>query len=429
MTEDPLHLEGPHDCRALADLIDESGRYVAALILAAFQGAAEDMRSLGRLEKAESEGRLAKYFGRLGGFVGRKLDDIPVSFRTRKLKRSMTPKRWDAFGRRIGEIMRPHLDGIAEETAVKSVLLGLSSLQRETESQEALLEDYPTVESKLFQGYMPDTIRSGLERYDMKTVRRAMDEAHDRAAMHVTRIPEKIRDAVREQVSAYVRSGKDDPRELASNLFHIKDDRPDLKSHTAEQLSRDWHRVANTEIARWYATARQSAREGEAEASMRDPSRAVHVVFHGTGQCDWCRPRQGTIMRQAPLSAVKDPMNDSLKSMGIDDPHTDIATWIGKNNVGLKKAQWRVCGSAHPNCGCVESPIDPRTQEYDRERNVIRFKSEATADRYIPPDILKEMDDMRARARLRRDRAEADRASGKHVRNAAYYGNWRKRSE
>jgi hypothetical protein len=49
---------------------------------------------------------------------------------------------------------------------------------------------------------------------------------------------------------------------------------------------------------------------------------------------------------------VTDSSNDSLKSMGIKDPNTDIAVWVGKSNVGMRETKnvhgWRICTPAHP---------------------------------------------------------------------------------
>ena len=53
--------------------------------------------------------------------------------------------------------------------------------------------------------------------------------------------------------------------------------------------------------------------------------------------------------------------------MGIDDPNTDIAIWVGKNNIGRKKPDWWICCPAHPYNRASFSPIDLKTQEYDEK--------------------------------------------------------------
>ena len=60
------------------------------------------------------------------------------------------------------------------------------------------------------------------------------------------------------------------------------------------------------------------------------------------------------------------------------------------------------------NCGDTGTRIDP------------------SADNYIPDDFLKELENERAKKAEREDKQAADRASGKHERDARYYEGWRK---
>jgi hypothetical protein len=75
--------------------------------------------------------------------------------------------------------------------------------------------------------------------------------------------------------------------------------------------------------------------------------------------------------------------------MGIHDPNTDIAVWIGKNNVGFKETknihEWRVCAPAHPHNVATLSPIDIETEMYNPETGDVEQRPEKK--KYVPKSV------------------------------------------
>jgi hypothetical protein len=68
--------------------------------------------------------------------------------------------------------------------------------------------------------------------------------------------------------------------------------------------------------------------------------------------------------------------------MGIEDPYTDVAIWVGKNNVGRKKADFLICCPAHPHNRASFSPIDLDTQEYDPKLKRVVDKTPKELEKY-----------------------------------------------
>ena len=180
----------------------------------------------------------------------------------------------------------------------------------------------------------------------------------------VQNVKDDVRNAIRKQVVHAHETGLS-PRELASNLYWMKDEVPELKKYNAQTLLRDYQRVATTELAMIHSSGKMAQYEGQARESLEEPEKAVHMIFTG-GTCEWCQAHHGTIVRLVPADMVAGN-DDSLKSMGIEDTYTNIAVWPGKNNVGFKQKAWRVCTPAHPWNTAQLVRFHPEAQEYNEK--------------------------------------------------------------
>ncbi len=413
----------PHDLKYIQDLSDEFTNYYAQLILNVFNGVALNLgvvnpdmlgvrspREL-RLEKGFLSG-MSALGKRIHGYIGRKLKKTPFQpFKIKGLKlyrkdKPMTYQEWRDFESQVLEYIRPYVDGLGEEMAVKGVLLAMASSEMEKQGRAVKQYgkvSYEQLEKEMFNGYVPDSMVSAQERFDItREVDRAIQLGYTQAADHMTNIEDNLRTAVKEQVQAAHRIGKT-PMELASDLYWMKDDKPELKKFTAEIVMRDWRRVAHTELAYVHERGKIAQYEDKARKSIDNPEEAIYLVFNGTGRCDWCEPRQGEIVRLIPLEVVGNERDDTLSSRGINDPHTNIAVWQGKNNVGFKKKEWRICTPVHPWCGDTLSRIYPDMQEFDTDIKRIKYKLGQEFEKHIPEDFVDELESERAKYRERQD--------------------------
>ena len=128
-----------------------------------------------------------------------------------------------------------------------------------------------------------------------------------------------------------------------------------------------------TEMASVYESGILAQHESEAMESLKDSRKAQYFVFSG-GSCKWCQGHQGILTRLVPANIVTDTSDDSLKSMGINDPNTDIASWIGKNNIGFKQASWRITTPAHPHNVATMKPIDIETEYYNEKTGEVELR-------------------------------------------------------
>jgi len=199
-----------------------------------------------------------------------------------------------------------------------------------------------------------------------------MQNIQNNIAIYVQKINDNVRNAIRNQVVNAIREGKT-PRQLASDLYwmrHEDDQFKNVDQNTAQMIIRDWHRIAVTELAYAHSWGKMIYYEDQSKESLKKPELAVYYVFSG-GTCEWCTSKQGTIVRHVPKEIVVDELNDNLSSMGIDDPYTNIAVWVGKNNVKLKKENWRICVPAHPWNTANLIRIFPDKEKYDIEKKRI----------------------------------------------------------
>ncbi len=426
-----------NDIKYLDDLANDCTHYVSQLILEVFHGVSRNIgvkdpdklasKPPERLQKGFLDG--IREIGRkirnyIGG--GKKIRPFEImGLKLYKKGRPLSEKEWEKFERQVVEYLRPYLKDLNEEMAIKGIILGMAS--KEAEDQLKQIHEYgkkslDQIERENFHGYIPDNMISALGRLKInRDIQKAYIMAYDRAAMYVRRVNDDVRDAIRQQVITAHKLGKT-PQQLASDLYWMKDEVPEMKKYTAHSLLRDWQRVAVTELGFIHGMGKMAANEEQARQSMKKPELAIYYVFT-RGTCPWCQDHQGRIVRHIPLDMVGNEADDSLSSRGIEDHYTDTAVWIGKNNIGFKQSQWRVCVPAHPWNTANLGRIHPEAQEYDVKTHRIKFRGTKDFEKYIPEEFNKELEEVRKKNLERKERMEADTAAGIH-KKPIEYGDW-----
>jgi len=276
----------------------------------------------------------------------------------------LTEKQWDVISKAIAEYWKQNTSKVTEDVTVKGYVLGIkSSKYRKTkiDNTKKTLPEIIKHEEKESGKKFADKFEEAYKRYDFKnSEKNAMNRAFSNIAMHVSDTGDGVKQAIRKVVTEGINEGKS-PVETASDLYwNIQ---KETGNETAESVRKNWNRIAATEMNSIFEAGILAPYEAQAMESLKTGKGVYFVRVNGT--CDWCKPRQGTIVRLVPTSIVGDVNDDSLKSMGIDDPYTDIAIWVGKNNVGRKKQDWLICCPAHPFNRASFSLIDLDTQEYE----------------------------------------------------------------
>ncbi len=358
--------------------------------------------------------------------VGRRKDyRKPFSVKGLKIYQQgkpLTEEEWNRIFNQLSQYLQPFLSGLSEEMAVKGTLLAMAAIEEELKgstTDKHGKKSLKQIEQDRFKGYIPDTIKSFYQRYKTnKQIKKAVVNSYGRVAMYVNEVNDDIKAAIKQQVTTAHRLNLT-PKELASNLYWMKDENPELKKYTAEKLRRDFQRTADTELATIYNNAKIGAYEDIAEKSFKGKGEGAYFLFMG-GTCKECQKRHGTVARLIPLDMVGSENDDSLSGRGIHDEYTDIAIWRGKNNIGYKTAQWRLCVPLHPWNTAQMERFSPGEQEYDKRTGRIKGKVEKRFEKYIPKDFLEDINKNEAEALARKEKQEADREKGEHKRDIDY---------
>lgn len=283
----------------------------------------------------------------------------------------LTEKQWEKVKKSISDYWMDHASVVSEDVAVKGFLLGRDTTRFRKKKKPYHNKSLYQVDFDQYNGAMPADIATAYKKFDFKNAeKQALNKSFSDIAMYVTDTNNKITSAIRSEIQSGINDGKS-PVEIASDLYWNVQKKDELiNPNTAESLRKNWYRIASTELASVYEAGVLSEYESDAMESMKDPKKAQYFVFTG-GSCKWCQAHQGTLTRLVPRSIVKDPANDSLSSMGIKDPNTDIAIWIGKNNIGFRETKaihgWRICTPAHPHNVATMQPIDIETEIYNEK--------------------------------------------------------------
>lgn len=281
-------------------------------------------------------------------------------------------KRWQKVQDDIHDFWVKQTQKNSEDMTLKGFILGKkTSKYREEKKKNFENKSFEQIDEEEYKNKMPSRIE---EIYaDLKpSERRTMNKALSRVAMHVADVENKVKSSIRKNVVQGLNAGKS-PTQIASDLYwNVQGG----SKQSADVLRRDWTRIAETEVQSIYEAGILAPHEEEARESIENQEKAQYFVYTG-GTCKWCKSQQGTIVRLLPEDFIRDKNNDSLSSMGIDDDFTDIAVWIGKNNVGrysYKEPYWQITTPAHPHGVATLHPIDFEKEFYNEKTGRVEDK-------------------------------------------------------
>lgn len=373
------------DEKYLEDLIEYFSTYVSAVINEIFVGIGVNLglsekeayklakTDPNKLEKANFFNNVFEKFKNIFKYR------IP-KFRLKKQVfnngKPLSEAQWKIINESISKYWKENTQKITEDATVKGFILGRNT----SKYRKAKVDNTGKSLSEIIkqERKIPDNFKTAYENYDFKnSEKNAMNRAFSNIAMYVSSTEDGVKQAIRKNITEGINDNKT-ATEIASDLFWNV--QRETGNETAESVRKNWHRIAATEMNSIFEAGILAPYEAEAMEGLKK-GKGVYFVRVG-GSCDWCVPRQGTLVRLVPLSIVADTGDESLKSMGIDDPYTDIAIWVGKNNVGLKKQDWKICCPAHPHNRASFSPIDLDTQEYDPKLKRVVDKTPKELEKY-----------------------------------------------
>ena len=296
--------------------------------------------------------------------------------------KDMSPVQWDLFNDHLDKYFQKVANGVTEDVAVKGFMLGRETAKfREKKKPYKNKSLYQVVKDQ-YNGQMPSRIAEAYQNYDFKnSEKNALNKAFSSTSMYVTQTNNELKEAIRQQIHKGIEDGKSGVM-IASDLYwNVQKDKKLINKYTAQTIKHNWNRVSSYEMAALHEAGQLAPYEAEAMESMENPEKAKYFVRTG-GTCPWCRTKQGIIVRLVPSSVVVDNRDESLKSMGINDPNTDIAIWVGKNNVGLKQADWLITCPAHPHNVATFQPIDLTTEWYNPKSGDVEYRQ--VKSKFIP---------------------------------------------
>jgi hypothetical protein len=296
---------------------------------------------------------------------------------------------WEKINKSIDDYWKDHTSIISEDMALKGFMLGRNTTDFRMKKKPYNNKSLYQINFDQYDGKMPDTIEKAYKKYDFtNSEKNALNKSFSSIAMYVNESNDEIKNAIRQQVQSGIDNNKT-AIQIASDLYwEVEKNENLVNQYTAESLRRNWNRISQTELASVHEAGILASYEVDAMESLKDPSKAQYFVFTG-GTCSWCREHHGVLTRLVPASIVKNTRNDSLSAMGIRDPNTDIAIWIGKNNVGYKETktihEWRVATPAHPYNVATMEPIDLETEFYNKKTGKVEKKQKK--QKFIPQEV------------------------------------------
>lgn len=379
-----------HDVKYIRELIEYYSGYMSEVINEIYIGVSVSL-GLGEKEAYQlanrKPGQLEKgFFGDLWNRFKSVFSYKAPKFRPKKglfgTGEPMTAKQWDVFNRSLDEYWQKAANDITGDVTTKSFLLGRQTTQFRDKKKPYKNKSLYQVVKDQYNGNMPKRIDEAYRKYDFKnSEKKIYNKSLSDVSMYVTQANNDIKNAIRQQVTAGIAEGKSSV-EIASDMYwNIQKDEQMMNKYSAETLKRNWNRVAATEMAYVYEAGILAPHEGEAMESLKDPGKAKYFVRIG-GTCKWCQGKQGTVVRLVPSEIVEDHKEESLKSMGIDDPNTDIAIWPGKSNVGLKQDKWNICCPAHPYNVATFAPINLKDEFYNPKTKSVEKRQEK--QKFVP---------------------------------------------
>jgi hypothetical protein len=292
----------------------------------------------------------------------------------------MTPAQWDKFNKSLDDYWQKAANKITGDVTTKGFLLGKETAKFREKKKPYENKSLYQVATDQFDGDMPRSIEKAYKEYDFTNAeKKAYNKELSTTAMYVTQTNSEIKESIRQVVNKGIEEEKTSTQ-IASDLYwNVQKGDKLLNKYTAETLRRNWDRIAVTEMTTIHENAMLATAEADAMLSLKDPSKAQYYVRTG-GDHPWCLSKRGIVVRLVPASIVQNPQNESLRSMGIKDPNTDIAIWVGKNNFGLKEKDYLICCPAHPYNVATFQPIDledefynPKTDEVQKRQRKKKF--------------------------------------------------------
>jgi hypothetical protein len=339
--------------------------------------------------KLEKAGKFSSIFEKLKSVF--KNVKIP-KFRIKKLRtlseEPLSPGEWDTINQSLDRYWQKEANRITGEVSSKAFMLGRETAGfREKKKPYENKSLYQVVKEQFTDG-IPDSIEEAYKKYDFSNAeKKVLNRSFANTAMYVTQANNDIKEGIRQIVNDGIEQGKTNI-EIASDLYWgIEKDEENMDKYTAEGLKKNWNRIALTEMESIYEAGILAPYEADAMESIEKPEKAKYFVRTG-GSCDWCRSKQGTITRLIPADISSGIDNESLRSIGIKDPNTDIAIWPGKNNVGRKQRDWLICCPAHPYNVATFQPIDLRSEFYNEKTGDIQKRQEK--QKFVPQMRLEE---------------------------------------
>lgn len=351
----------------------------------AYQQVATDPKTL------KKAGLLKKFLDRFKRFLP---DKIP-KFRPKKINiKDMTPKHWEKFNDALEKYWKNVADSITGDVTTKGFLFGRQTAEFEKRDKPYQNKSLVQIIQDQFNGKIPNSIDQAYRQYDFTNAEKtAYNKQLSNTAMYVTQAGNDVKESIRQVVNQGINEGKSNA-EIASDLYwNVEKDETLRNKHTAETMRRNWSRVAITESATIYEAGKLSKYEADAAESLKKPEKAQYFVRTG-GNCPWCRSMRGTISRLVPSSVVVNSKKNSLRGMGIKDPVTDSAIWIGQSNAGIKnQSDWMPCCPGHPNNVATNEPIDidkefynPKTDDVEKRQVKQKFVPQLKDYSYQSPE-------------------------------------------
>lgn len=395
---DQLQEKEQYDVKYISELREYWNAYMYALINEIYTGVAINLgmspKDAYKLAKNNpNDLKKAKFFqsifDKFKGIFKHKVPKFRYDKQIYGDGKPMSPKQWDKFNRYIDDYWSKHVNVVAEDIAIKSHELGKTTSDFRTKKKPYKNKSLYQVNFEQYDANMPDNLVQAYKKYDFSnSEKNALNKQYSSIAMYVNQQSNTVQEAIRQQIETGLDNDKSSI-EVASDLYWNVEKNKDLvNQYTAETLRRDWNRIASTEMASVYEAGILAPYESEAMESLKDPEKAQYFMFTG-GSCPWCQAHHGVLTRLVPMDVVTDTSNDSLKTMGIKDPNTDIAIWVGKNNVGYKETktvhEWRVCAPAHPYNVASMQPIDISTDWYNPKTDQVEKRQKK--DDLIPKRV------------------------------------------
>jgi len=367
-----------HEVKYIRELQEYYNDYIAALINEIFVGTGI---ALGLDEKQayyliqNNPGKLQKagFFKNIFEKLKSIFKHIVGKFRPQDGKfesgKPMTPRQWEIFNNEIEKYWKEYADTVTEDVAVKSFMLGRDTTKFRKNKKPYINKSLYQVDFDQYNGNMPKKLADAYKKYDFTNAEKnALNKSFSNMAMYVTNTNNELKEAIQYQITKGLNEKKS-PTMIASDLYwNIQKEEKLSNKYNAEALRHNWTRIAQTETAAVYEAGVLAPYEEIAMESLKDVSKAQYFIFTG-GTCPWCRAHHGTLVRMVPTSIVGNTGNDSLSAMGIKDPNTDIAIWIGKNNIGFRETKivhgWRVATPAHPHNVATFEPINIESEYYN----------------------------------------------------------------